>query len=291
LLPLLPSPDSRALKKVMLNCSPAFTTDSAGLYFALNGGGTLTVGPGSDVCLGVPGTNFPGNHARGWLLQFSADLVTTKIPNAFGWDATASVVPANLVTSYTGPSTYLLLTRHKNYGSVGGDGIKKPAIVDPNVSRVDSITGATLTVSGPVVAPEPGGRMLTISGIFALAGHGYAARRKSSRCGIAENTPKLQCPKEIHQILPRLRWQLIEVIYHPARLRTGALMGANCFHQIGSTPVMQEEQPASKSPKGRGSEFISLCRALCHSVRQSPAHIVNNQIRIELYRLLAQRRR
>jgi hypothetical protein len=182
--------------KVVHNCAPAFTADGSGVYVAVNdgatgylallnsatlariasaalndprnnsaawlpddGSGTPTVGPDGDIYLGVLETNFPSNHARGWLLHFSADLQTSKIPNAFGWDDTASVVPAGLVPSYTGASTYLLLTKYNNYGSAGGDGINRLAIVDPNVGMVDPVTGAAvmntvLTVAG--VTPDAG---------------------------------------------------------------------------------------------------------------------------------------
>lgn len=123
-----------------------------------DGSGTPTVGSDGDVYFGVLENNFPSNHARGWLLHFSADLSTAKLASAFGWDDTASVVPANLVASYSGPSSYLLLTKYNNYGNAGGDGVNRLAIVDPNVSMTDPITGATvmstvLTVTG--VTPDP----------------------------------------------------------------------------------------------------------------------------------------
>ena len=50
------------------------------------------VGPDGDVYYGVLGNPF--NGSRGWMLHFSGDLTQTKTPGAFGWDSTASVVPA-----------------------------------------------------------------------------------------------------------------------------------------------------------------------------------------------------
>jgi hypothetical protein len=121
-----------------------------------DGTASPTVGPDGDVYYGVlenPVYPSPANHARGWLLHFNADLSRTKTPGAFGWDDTASVVDASLVPSYHGSSPYLLLTKYNNYVEGGGDGVNKLAIVDPNASRVDPISGATvmreaLTIAG-----------------------------------------------------------------------------------------------------------------------------------------------
>src|SRR5262249_19047404 len=58
------------------------------------------VGPDGDVYYGIMGN--PYNGSRGWMLHFSADLLTEKTPGAFGWDDTASIVPASMVPSYSG---------------------------------------------------------------------------------------------------------------------------------------------------------------------------------------------
>jgi hypothetical protein len=118
-----------------------------------------TVGPDGDVYYGVLEGNSPSNNDRGWLLHFSGDLGTTKLPGAFGWDDTASVVPVSAVPSYTGSASYLLLTKYNNYAGMGsGDGVNRLALVDPNTSFVDPISGATvmnpfITVKG--VTPDP----------------------------------------------------------------------------------------------------------------------------------------
>jgi hypothetical protein len=119
---------------------------------------TPTIGPDGDVYFGVLEGNFPSNHDRGWLLHYSGDLATTKLPSAFGWDDTASVVPSSAVPGYLGSSTYLLLTKYNNYAGDGGDGVNKLAVVDPETGMTDPITGATvmntvLTVAG--VTPDP----------------------------------------------------------------------------------------------------------------------------------------
>ncbi len=124
-----------------------------------DGTASPTVGPDGDVYMGVLENPFASNHDRGWLLHFSADLSTSKIPGAFGWDDTASIVPASMVPSYTGTSTYLLMTKYNNYAGEGGNGVNKLAILDPNAMMDDPVTGAcvmqeVLTITGPTPDPE-----------------------------------------------------------------------------------------------------------------------------------------
>jgi hypothetical protein len=92
-------------------------------------------------------------------LHFSSDLSTTKIPGAFGWDDSASIVPASMVPSYTGSSKYLLMTKYNNYAGEGGNGVNKVAILDPNAEMMDPVTGAcvmqeVLTIDGPTPDPQ-----------------------------------------------------------------------------------------------------------------------------------------
>jgi hypothetical protein len=121
-----------------------------------------TVGPDGDVYYGVLENPFPENNDRGWMLHFSGDLKTTKLPGAFGWDITPSIVPASAVPSYTGDSSYLILTKYNNYVGLGtGDGVNQVAVQDPNTAMIDPITGASvmqtvLAVTGPT--PDPSGR-------------------------------------------------------------------------------------------------------------------------------------
>lgn len=120
-----------------------------------DGTASPTVGPDGDVYFGVfANTGFSYNHYRGWMLHFDSTLVQSKTPGAFGWDDTASIVPAALVPSYHGASPYLILTKYNNYIGGGGDGVNKLAILDPNARMADPITGASvmqeiITIAGP----------------------------------------------------------------------------------------------------------------------------------------------
>src|SRR5215469_3084839 len=119
---------------------------------------TPTVGPDGDIFFGMLENPFPSHNDRGWLLHFSADLSQQKSPGDFGWDDTASVVEASLVKSYQGASKYLLMTKYNNYAGLGGDGVNKIAILDPNYSQPDFLFGnpvmkEVLTITGPT--PDP----------------------------------------------------------------------------------------------------------------------------------------
>ena len=132
--------------------SPAWISD--------NSTASPTVGPDGDVYFGVLEANVPAHNFRGWLLHFDANLTTGKTSGSFGWDDTASIVPASIVPSYAGPSAYLLMTKYNNYGGSGsGDGKNRVAILDPNVSQPDSIANVpvmreVMTILGTTPDPD-----------------------------------------------------------------------------------------------------------------------------------------
>jgi|HubBroStandDraft_6_1064221.scaffolds.fasta_scaffold57370_2 hypothetical protein len=124
-----------------------------------------TIGPDGDLYYGVLENPFPNHDDRGWLLHFDSTLAKKKTPGSFGWDDTVSVVPASAVPSYTGTSSYLLMTKYNNYyeGGPDGDGHNKIAILDPDATQQDEYSDATvmkeiLTILGPTQYPgEPPG--------------------------------------------------------------------------------------------------------------------------------------
>jgi len=135
----------------------ALLDPAAGTRARISDDGTSspTVGPDGDVFFGVLETVFGSHNARGWLLHFNAALSASKLPGSFGWDDTASIVPASMVPSYTGSSSYLLATKYNNYEGIGtGDGLNRVAVLDPGASQTDPISGRAvmkevLSILGP----------------------------------------------------------------------------------------------------------------------------------------------
>jgi hypothetical protein len=120
-----------------------------------NGTSSPTIGPDGEVFYGVLESVFGSHNGRGWLLHFDAALTTQRAPGGFGWDDTASIVPATAVPSYTGAATYLLMIKYNNYAGAGtGDGVNRIAIVDPTSTQLDTISTVqimreVLTIAGP----------------------------------------------------------------------------------------------------------------------------------------------
>jgi hypothetical protein len=153
----LNSADLTTRNKVFLK-DPRDSTGMHGAFLSDLGTASPTVGPDGDVYIGVLENPF-NRHDRGWLLHFSGDLTQTRIPGGFGWDDTASVVPASMVPSYHGTSTYLLMVKYNDYAEFsGGTGINKIGVIDPNDTQPDFISGFpvmkdVLTIAG--VTPDP----------------------------------------------------------------------------------------------------------------------------------------
>jgi hypothetical protein len=179
-----------AMTQVVYNCTPALSADRTLLYIAVsdsdagyllaldsatlapvsrmrlrdplsgldallsdNGSASPTVGPDGDVYYGVLENPTLSNHARGWLLHFDGRLSQSKTPGAFGWDDTASIVPAGAVPAYHGVSSYLLMAKYNDYLEAGGSGVNRLAILDPASAMPDPISGVAvmrevLTIAG-----------------------------------------------------------------------------------------------------------------------------------------------
>jgi large repetitive protein len=115
------------------------------------------IGPDNDVYFGTMAN--PDNGSRGFLLHFNNALTVTKTPGAFGSDNTPAVVPTSMVSSYTGTSTYLLLSNYNDYvGQVDGQGLNKVALLDPTATETDSHSSSNglsvmrevLNINGPI---------------------------------------------------------------------------------------------------------------------------------------------
>jgi hypothetical protein len=140
-------PMARVLPTDVVTGSYAYVNDESSA--------TPMVGPDGDVYFGVLENPGGSNGYRGWMLHYTADLSQTKLPGAFGWDTTASVVPRSMVPSYTGTSSYLIVTKYNHYI----DNAYQIGVLDPNASEVDPDSGATvmnevLTVNGATPGRE-----------------------------------------------------------------------------------------------------------------------------------------
>ena len=120
----------------------------------------LRAHPDGDVYFGVMSN--PDNGSRGFLLRFRNDLSIEKVPGGFGWDYTAAIVPATMVPSYSGRSSYLIFSKYNNYAIVDSNGVNRIALLDPNATQLDPHSSAkglvemreVLTVLGPTPDQE-----------------------------------------------------------------------------------------------------------------------------------------
>jgi hypothetical protein len=109
-----------------------------------NGTSSVTVAPDGRLFFGVLENPFPSNAARGWMFAIDTTSFTaSSTPGAFGWDITPSIVPASAVLGYSGPSSYLIMTKYNYYAGLG-DGVNKLAVLDPNATQIDTHAGATV---------------------------------------------------------------------------------------------------------------------------------------------------
>lgn len=125
-----------------------------------DGTSSPVIGSDGRVFYGVLETMFPAHNARGWLLQFDALLNPVGVPGSFGWDVIPSVIPASMVPSYTGTSTYLLAQKYNNYYGVGtGDGLNRMAVLDPKASQPDPIAPGVQVMREvlTILSPTPDG--------------------------------------------------------------------------------------------------------------------------------------
>jgi autotransporter-associated beta strand protein len=168
------------MTQVQTNCAPALSNNGSTVYVAMSSGedgqgrlvalsaATLTpqnsvlmmdpksgtpaimanestasplVGPDGDVYMGVLDDE---GTSRGWMEHYSADLSVTKTPGGFGWDDTASIVPASMVPSYHGTSSYLIMTKYNYYaGYGGGNGENELAVLDPDATQINTLNGTS----------------------------------------------------------------------------------------------------------------------------------------------------
>jgi hypothetical protein len=178
--------------RVGTNSAPALSLDDSKLYLALKsstqapllaivdsttlapqqritldgtvsdaGTSSPTIAPDGDVYFGTLGGT-GSYHFRGKLHHFSGDLSQTFTAGSFGWDETVSIVPASMVPSYTGTSSYLIFSKYNDYKQAGGNGVNQLAILDPFAFEFDPLANAdrmkeVLTIDGVTPDGPPDG--------------------------------------------------------------------------------------------------------------------------------------
>ena len=120
--------------------------------------GCPMVGTDGDIYFGIIENPQFQHNDRGFMLHFDKTLVKQKPTGNFGWDNTPSLIPSSFIPSYSGQSSYLIITKYNNYWGLGsGDGVNKIGLLDPNATQTDTISGIpvmreVMTVTG--VTPD-----------------------------------------------------------------------------------------------------------------------------------------
>lgn len=93
-------------------------------------------------------------------------------------------------------------------------------------------------------------------------------------------------PQKIDHLLLLLHTQPLKMLNHPIGLAPFAPMLPNRFHQIARSPIVQEKHPLPNSPQRRRPKLIWPRAALRNPIRQSASHVVHQQVRVQIRRLI-----
>ena len=93
------------------------------------------------------------HNDRGWMLHFNSTLSLTRTPGSLRLGRYGvRRYRQHAVPSYTGTSTYLLLTKYNNYAGIGtGNGVNKVAILDPFNAMQDEYSSTPVSVMQEVI--------------------------------------------------------------------------------------------------------------------------------------------
>jgi hypothetical protein len=83
-----------------------------------------------------------------------------------------------------------------------------------------------------------------------------------------------------------LRAQPIEMLDDSVCLAAAALMSSDGFHQVGRPSIMQEENALSDAPEWRSAKLVGASATLRDAVGEPYAHVVDEQIRKKIRRLI-----
>src|ERR1700733_16312709 len=95
-------------------------------------------------------------------------------------------------------------------------------------------------------------------------------------------SPCLERSQEIQHVLLLRGAQAVESLHDRVRLAAGALMRLNGGEQIAGSSVMQEEHALTQSPERCRTKLIGTCRALGDSVGQCLAHVMHQQVGVQV---------
>jgi hypothetical protein len=99
----------------------------------------------------------------------------------------------------------------------------------------------------------------------------------------------LERAQEVDDVLALFHAQPIEALDGVVRLAIGAPVILDCLDEVGCSPVMQEKDTLPNAPERRGPKLIRTCTTLRDAVCKASAHVVNEKVRKQVYRLVGQR--
>lgn len=116
-----------------------------------------------------------------------------------------------------------------------------------------------------------------------------ARLRPSCRVEVLARGNSLERTQEIDDCLLLLSAQVIEIVDNFISLTAFTLVISNGINQVGGTSIVEEKDALSNAPEWSRPELVRTGATLCNSVGQSFAHMVDQQVRKKIHRLLGKR--
>ena len=101
---------------------------------------------------------------------------------------------------------------------------------------------------------------------------------------------RLERPQEVDEVLLILSAQVIETVDDLVRLAARAFMELDSLHQVARASVVEEKDALPNTPERSSSELIGACATLGDAVRETTAHVVDEDVGVEVHRLVGERR-
>src|SRR5205807_9851881 len=94
--------------------------------------------------------------------------------------------------------------------------------------------------------------------------------------------------QEVKQVLLLAGTEVVEILFHIEGFRAAACMVLDGVQQVGSAPVVHQEDSLSKAPQGSRAELVAARSALRDIVRKGRAHVMDLEVGVCLHGCLAQ---